>query len=158
MNAETDARNAQPSEDPTRYRAPVTDRINVEPAILRGMTVTEAKVISIVTVPLFVVLGGIVLLLTGFWQFILVLGIAGPLVTLWYASAYLQRAKRGRPDGYYTQAIHLWLAKRGFAANQFLSHHGQWDLGRSLDLSLSHPFEVKEATAKSPTTPSSKTP
>ena len=60
-------------------------------------------------------LGVILLLITGFWQFILVLGVAGPLIALWYASAYLQKAKRGRPDGYYTQAIHLWLAKRAGA-------------------------------------------
>ena len=44
MNAETESsgRSAQPEADSTRFRAPVTDRVNVEPAIIRGMTVTEA--------------------------------------------------------------------------------------------------------------------
>lgn len=151
MNADADssARNAQQEVDPTRYRAPVTDRVNVEPAILRGMTMTEAKVISLVTVPLFLVLGTVLMYFTGFWQFILALGFVGPLITLWYASDYLQELKRNRPDGYYTQAIHLWLAKRGFVNNKFLSHHGQWDLGRSLDLNLAHPYELKEKPAKS---------
>jgi conjugative transfer region protein (TIGR03750 family) len=153
MNAETESsgRNAQPEADSTRFRAPVTDRVNVEPAIIRGMTVTEAKVISLVTVPVFLLLGGFLLLITGFWQFILVLGVAGPLVSLWYASAYLQKVKRGRPDGYYTQAIHLWMARRGWVPNKFLSHEGQWDLGRSLDLNLAHPYELKEKAIKSKT-------
>ena len=159
MNAEAESeRNAQQEVDPTRFRAPVTDRVNVEPAIIRGMTVTEAKVISWVTVPLFLLLGGILLLITGFWQFILVLGVAGPLVSLWYASAYLQKAKRGRPDGYYTQAIHLWLAKRGLVTNKFLTHNGQWDLGRSLDLNLAHPYELNAKSAKTHTTTQRKTP
>lgn len=149
MNAENESRVAQQEGDPTRFRAPVTDRVNVEPAIIRGMTVTEAKVISLVTVPVFLLIGGVLLLLTGFWQFILVLGVAGPLVSLWYASGRLQQIKRNRPDGYYTQAIHLWLAKRGLTKNQFLSYHGQWDLGRSLDLNLSHPFELNGKPAKS---------
>ena len=160
MNAEAESsgRNAQPEADSTRFRAPVTDRVNVEPAIIRGMTVTEAKVISLVTVPVFLLLGGILLLITGFWQFILVLGVAGPLIALWYASAYLQKVKRGRSDGYYTQAIHLWLARRGLVANKFLSHHGQWDLGRSLDLNLAHPYELKEKAAKAQPLPQRKTP
>ena len=160
MNADTESsgRNAQQEADPARFRAPVTDRVNVEPAIIRGMTVTEAKVIALITVPLFLLLGGVLLLLTAFWQFILVLGVAGPLVSLWYASGYLQKLKRGRPDGYYTQAIHLWLAKRGLVANKFLSHDGQWDLGRSLDLSLAHPYELKEKAAKPQPSSKSKTP
>lgn len=150
MNADADSfeRNAQQDDDPTRYRAPVTDRVNVEPAILRGMTMTEAKVISLVTVPIFLLLGVALMYFTGFWQFILALGFVGPLITLWYASEYLQGLKRDRPDGYYTQAIHLWLAKRGFVTNKFLSHDGQWDLGRSLDLNLAHPYELKEKATK----------
>lgn len=160
MNADTDSsgRDAQQEADPARLRAPVTDRVNVEPAIIRGMTVTEAKVIALITVPLFLLLGGVLLLLTGFWQFILALGIVGPLVSLWYASGSLQKLKRGRPDGYYTQAIHLWLAKRGLVPSKFISHDGQWDLGRSLDLSLAHPYELKEQAAKPQPSSKSKTP
>lgn len=148
-DSEMSGRDTQQDGDPTRQRAPVTDRVNVEPAIIRGMTVTEAKVIALVTIPLFLLLGGFLLLITGFWQFILALGVAGPMVTLWYASGYLQTLKRGRPDGYYTQAIHLWMAHRGFVTSQFLSHHGQWDVGRSLDLNLSHPYELKAKPVKS---------
>ena len=144
--------------DTTRLRAPVTDRVNVEPAIIRGMTMTEAKVISMVTVPLFLVIGAILMLITGWWQLVLALGIAGPLACLWIGSGYLQGFKRGRPDGYYTQAIHLWMAKRGWVENKFISHHGEWDLGRTLEFTLAHPFEAGSKPPSSTTTSESKHP
>jgi conjugative transfer region protein (TIGR03750 family) len=156
--ADSAARQADQQGESTRFRAPVTDRVNVEPAIMRGMTVTEARLIALVTFPICLLLGVILLMITGFWQFILMLGMVGPLVALWVGSGYLQKIKRGRPDGYYTQAIHLWMAKRGLTTNQFLSHNGQWDLGRSMDFALDHPFEIEEAKTKQTIDPERTTP
>ena len=124
-----------------RQRAPITDRVNVEPAILNGMTLTEAKVIGSVSFVVFMLIGSLLFSVTHYWQFMLVLGTFGPAFVLWFASQYLARIKRGRPDGYYTQAIHLWLAHRGLATPKFLIYHGWWGLGRSLDLSLASAFE-----------------
>lgn len=124
-----------------RQRAPITDRVNVEPAILNGMTLTEAKVIGSVSFVVFMLIGALLFSVTHYWQFMLVLGTFGPDFVLWFASQYLARIKRGRPDGYYTQAIHLWLAHRGLATPKFLIYHGWWGLGRSLDLSLASAFE-----------------
>jgi len=124
-----------------RQRAPITDRVNVEPAILNGMTLTEAKVIGSVSFVVFMLIGALLFSVTHYWQFMLVLGTFGPAFVLWFASQYLARIKRGRPDGYYTQAIHLWLANRGLATPKFLIYHGWWGLGRSLDLSLASAFE-----------------
>ena len=124
-----------------RQRAPITDRVNVEPAILNGMTLTEAKVIGSVSFVVFMLIGALLFSVTRYWQFMLVLGTFGPAFVLWFASQYLARIKRGRPDGYYTQAIHLWLAHRGLATPKFLISHGWWGLGRSLDLSLASAFE-----------------
>ena len=124
-----------------RQRAPITDRVNVEPAILNGMTLTETKVIGSVSFVVFMLIGALLFSVTRYWQFMLVLGTFGPAFVLWFASQYLARIKRGRPDGYYTQAIHLWLAHRGLATPKFLIYHGWWGLGRSLDLSLASAFE-----------------
>jgi conjugative transfer region protein (TIGR03750 family) len=131
-------RSSRESGEGTPERVPLTHRVNVEPSVLRGMTVTEAKVIAAVSVPLFLLLGTVLTLLTGVWQLLLLLAVFGPLATLWFGSARLQDLKRGRPDGYYTQALHLWLARKGYAKCRFLIHQGQWDLGRSLPFSLSH--------------------
>ena len=56
--------------------------------------------------------------------------------------------KRGRPDAYYTQAIHLWLAQRSLAKPRFITYHGWWSLGRSFDLSLASPLEPPQESTK----------
>lgn len=123
-------------------RAPVTDRVNVEPSILNGMTMSEAQWIAIVSGAVFLVVGLLIFAMTGFWQAILMLAIFGPAVTLWLASNQLLRIKRGRPDGYYAQAIHIWVVRTGLAQSKFITHHGYWELGRSLDLSFTTKFDM----------------
>lgn len=124
-----------------RQRAPITDRVNVEPPILNGMTVSEAQVIALASLAVFVLIGGVLFAVTRRWQFLLLLGIFGPAVTLWFASLYLARIKRGRPDAYYKHRIHLWLAARGLAKPRYITHDGWWSLGRSLDFSITSPLD-----------------
>lgn len=124
-------------------RAPVTDRVNVEPAILLGMTATEAKVITAVSLPLFLLVALLVWAATGVWQAVLVLGLFGPLGTMWVAAGRLASIKRGRPDGHYTQAMHLWLADRGLRQCRYIRHHGQWSLGRGFGADISSPLDTR---------------
>lgn len=129
-----------------RQRAPITDRVNVEPPILNGMTVSEAQVIGAASLVVFLLVGGLLFAVTLRWQFVLLLGIFGPIATLWFASLYLARIKRGRPDAYYRQRIDFWLAARGLARPKFITHDGWWSLGRTLDLSLASPLEPPTET------------
>ena len=92
VNAEAEA---------ARNRAPITDRVNAEPAILNGMTVTEAQVIGAASLVVFLVLGGLIFVVIGQWQVLLMLAIFGPALVLWFSSLYLAKIKRGRPDGFY---------------------------------------------------------
>ena len=124
-----------------RRKAPITDRVNVEPPILHGMNATEAKVIAAGSFVVFLLIGGVVFLATGFWQVLLMLVLMGPLASLWFGSSYLERLKRGRPDGFYSQAMHLWLVERGLARSQFILHRGWWSLGRTLGFALESPLE-----------------
>lgn len=121
-------------------RAPITDRVNVEPSILNGMSVTEAKVIGAAALVVFVLIGLAVLATTGMWQVLLLGSLIGPTLTLWFGSEFLARLKRGRPDGYYTQALHLWLAGRGLAQPKFITYQGWWSLGRTLEMRIASPF------------------
>lgn len=123
-----------------RSRAPITDRVNGEPPILNGMTASEAQMIGLVSLVAFLMVGALLFAVTGYWQAILILGILGPLLTLWFGSKYLARIKRGRPDGYYVQAIHLWLVGHGLAQPKFITYSGFWSLGRTLALALSSPL------------------
>jgi len=117
--------------------APVTDRINVEPPILNGMTASEAKIIATFAFAFWALVGGVLGWWLGFWQVLLVTAVPGTMVTIWMASTRLARIKRNRPDGYYRQAIHIRLATWGLRAPVFISHDGHWELGRDLGLSLS---------------------
>lgn len=131
-----------------RHKAPVTDRVNVEPSILNGMNMPEAQVIGAVSLVVFLIIGGLVFSVTRLWQVWLLLSLIGPTLALWFGSLYLARIKRGRPDAYYTQAIHLWLAQRSLAKPRFITYHGWWSLGRSLDLSLASPLEPPQESTK----------
>lgn len=126
------------------HRSVMTDRVNVEPPILNGMSASEAKVISIAAVAFWGSLGLLVSMLTNFWPILIVSLIVFPIATLWVGSVRLATVKRGRPDGYYGQAINLWLAKRGFGS-QYIRHDGYWDLGTSFDLSLAAPMNLDRA-------------
>ena len=127
-----------------RHKAPVTDRVNVEPSILNGMNMPEAQVIGAVSLVVFLIIGGLVFSVTRLWQVWLLLSTFGTAMVLWFASLYLARIKRGRPDAYYTQALHLWLVQRGLAGAKFINHHGWWSLGRSMGFSLESPRHPPE--------------
>ena len=131
-----------------RHKAPVTDRVNVEPSILNGMNMPEAQVIGAVSLVVFLIVGGLVFSATRLWQVWLLLSLIGPTLALWFGSLYLARIKRGRPDAYYTQAIHLWLAQRSLVKPRFITYHGWWSLGRSFDLSLASPLEPPQESTK----------
>ena len=85
--------------------APLTDRVNVEPAILNGMTTTEAQIIGAISFAFCVAIGGLLVAMFGKWQILLIVSLFCPLVILWFASKKLAQVKRNRPDGYYAQAI-----------------------------------------------------
>jgi conjugative transfer region protein (TIGR03750 family) len=119
--------------------APLTDRVNVEPPILHGMTESEATMIGLASLIAWVAVGAVVAVVVGLWQVILVTAVFGPTLTLWKASSYLAGLKRNRPDGYYWQALSLWLAKHGLAPQRFIRHAGYWSLGRDLPFSLQPP-------------------
>jgi conjugative transfer region protein (TIGR03750 family) len=134
-------------------RAPVTDRVNVEPAILHGMTVREAYWIAGLSLLVLLFLSGLVVSVTRWWQAVLLIPLIGTCVCLWLGSQVLQSIKRGRPDAYYTQALQMWLADRGLCQERFLRHEGYWSLGRTLDLSLSSALQPAADVAPVPGLP-----
>ncbi|WP_312840497.1 TIGR03750 family conjugal transfer protein [Delftia tsuruhatensis] len=131
------ASDQQPQE---RRGAPLTDRVNAEPAIINGMSATEASYIGGASLAISVVLGGGLFFLTGYWHFIFVLGIALPMVTIWYSSFYLQSIKRSKPERWYVQAFRIYLARKGIVKSRYITHDGYMELGRKIN---SDPFSQK---------------
>ena len=112
--------------------APLTDRTNREPAILRGLTSSEAHTAIIVVMPFWVVVALIVAVTTKMWALGVLIASLAPMLTIWGGAGWLAKKKRNKPDYYYLHSYRLWLAKNGFR-NPFISHKGMWDLGREIN-------------------------
>lgn len=112
--------------------APLTDRVNSEPPIFNGMAETEAMYLGAAGFIVSACIGLFVSSMTGKFSLMAIICIAVPLLVLWYGSLYLQKIKRGKPEGCYVQATRIWLANHGFMKNPYLAHDGFFDLGRRL--------------------------
>lgn len=112
--------------------APLTDRVNSEPPVLRGLSVTEVMIATALFFPVWLVIGLLAARLFSHWQILILLGIFGPLFSVWASAGLLASVKRNRPDHYYRQAWRWWLHRHGLWTAPFISHHGAWDLGRTL--------------------------
>src|SRR5215216_4114933 len=112
--------------------APLTDRVNSEPAIMKGLSASETLVAMAVFFPLWFVIGGLLALLFKRWQILLLLGVIGPLVSVWVGGGFLAKFKRNRPDHFYRHAFVLWRHRLGLGRTPFTAQRGAWDLGRSM--------------------------
>jgi conjugative transfer region protein (TIGR03750 family) len=130
----------------TRARhAPITDRVNAEPAIVNGMTASEGGQIAVACLLLYGAMGGILTLLTGWWHIALFLILFGSGATLWFGSLYLAKVKRGRPAGFYVQAIQLWLVRHRLTTTVLLRHANYWSVGREMPFGgFTSPLVVRE--------------
>jgi conjugative transfer region protein (TIGR03750 family) len=130
--------------------APLTDRINSEPPVLRGLSVTEVMIATALFFPVWLVIGLLAARLFSHWQILILLGIFGPLFSVWASAGLLASVKRNRPDHYYWQAWRWWLHRHGLWTVPFIAHRGAWDLGRSLP----SPRPSAWGSRRTPSTPS----
>lgn len=120
-------------------KAPLTDRVNSEPPIINGMSSGEANYIGAASMLVSILIGILLYWITDIWVIPFLLCIIGPMLCLWYGSLYLQKVKRGRPEGFYLHAMHLFFAARKLVKAKFILHHGYYELGCRLYLDLSRP-------------------
>lgn len=114
--------------------APLTDRANREPDILRGLTSSEATLAILIVAPIWLLIGVLVAVITEIWALGVLLASLAPMITIWIAAGWLAKVKRNKPDDYYTHSFRYWLAANGFR-NPFISHKGYWENGRNMDVS-----------------------
>lgn len=112
--------------------APLTDRINAEPSILRGLSLSEAWLAIGVSfgvwIPVSLLIG---LLMQHLPAAVIFMG-AGPIFTVWALSGWLAQTKRNRPDYFYQHKFKRWMAAKGWWPSRFVHTNGAWDIGRSL--------------------------
>lgn len=114
----------------------LAERLNAEPAIFKGCSVSELGMIVggavAVWLPVSLLAAWLIGAITmGFG--IAGIGVVGTVVVM---AGMFQRLKRNRPDGYYQQRLRIWLAEQGWKQAPFVLRSGTWDLGRSADAPL----------------------
>ena len=118
--------------DKTRGHAPLTDRANREPAILRGLTSSEAQLAIFIVMPIYTVVGLVVVFVTKIWALGVLIASLAPMLTVWVVAGWLAKVKRNKPDYYYQHRFKLWLAKNGLKKSRFIDHDGFWETGRDV--------------------------
>ncbi len=126
-----DTPNDQPGFDSVPLEAPCIDRVNVEPAILLGLSSSEAVWTIAAAFAIWVPVGLAVGLATRIMAIGVLVATLMPLATVYLAALKMAAVKRDRPDLYYLHLFRQSLARRGLRRSRFIVHSGGWDLGRS---------------------------
>lgn len=107
-------------------------RLNAEPSIFRGCSLSELMLLAasgaIVWIPFWLIICG----LLGYLMMGVGVGVLSIIGWVFVGGTLLQKAKRGRPIGYYQLRIRLWLEDRGLFKTGFIRASRIWDLGRRL--------------------------
>jgi conjugative transfer region protein (TIGR03750 family) len=117
---------------PELLEAPCVDRVNVEPAILLGLSSSEAVWTIGVAFLIWAPVGLIAGLLAHSMAVGVLIATVTPLITVYVSAQKMAAVKRDRPDLYYLHLFRQTLARRGLRRSRFVIHAGGWDLGRAL--------------------------
>lgn len=107
-------------------------RLNAEPSIFRGCSLSELMLLVIVGGTVLVPVSVIVCGLLGYLM--MGAGIGLLLVIAWVVigATVLQKLKRGRPQGYYQLRLRLWMEDLHLVKPEFIRCGQVWDIGRRL--------------------------
>ena len=129
--------------------APLTDRVNNEPPILKGLSATETGVAMAVFFPLWFVVGGAFAFLFHHWQILMLMGVIGPMVSVWVSAGSFARLKRNRPDHYYLHFFVRALHRLGLKRSPFIVRPGGWSLGREMPEIVAKPLSLAQRLTRS---------
>jgi conjugative transfer region protein (TIGR03750 family) len=124
------------------HAAPCVDRVNVEPAILLGLSSSEAVWTIAAAFSVWVPIGILMGLVTRSMAIGVLIASVTPLLTVYVAALKMAAVKRDRPDLYYLHLFRQRLARIGLRHSRFINHAGPWDLGRSLP-----PLRARQASS-----------
>ncbi|WP_230971770.1 TIGR03750 family conjugal transfer protein [Nitrogeniibacter aestuarii] len=111
--------------------APLVDRCNGAPPVVRGLTATEVTWVVGVALAFWAPFAVIAWLFTGWPVLAVVVLFIGPALSVYLMAGWFARMKRDRPQDFHVLLAKRWLAKKTGFFDHFISHRGAWDLGRS---------------------------
>lgn len=105
-------------------------RLNGEPAIFRGCALSELMLLALsgalIWFPFWLIVCGIL----GFFMMGIGVGVISIIGWVFFGGTVLQKAKRGRPLGYYQLRLKLMMEKFGVAKTNTIRDSKIWDVGR----------------------------
>lgn len=110
----------------------VADLICVEPLLYKGLTTTELTSLAIGGFLVWAVGGMLVIILSGGSLFMMFsafpIGLIMTIGTIVLGARVIQKYKRGKPDGYYEQKIHIKLKKTGLGRSHLIVSDQKWSV------------------------------
>lgn len=107
------------------------NRLNGEPAIFKGCSLSELMILAgggaAVCIPFSLMVCG----LFGFMMAGVGIGVLLTIGSVVVGSLWLQKAKRGRPLGFYQLRLKLMLEDRGLLNTGFIRESRVWGIGRT---------------------------
>ncbi|EKT2295786.1 TIGR03750 family conjugal transfer protein [Salmonella enterica] len=107
------------------------ERLNREPAVFRGLTVSELLIALLAGLAAGAVAGTILAILWRNWSLIPGSALPGATLAILCGGRWLARLKRGRPENWLYRALELKLARLGIGTQRFVLHDGVWAIRRS---------------------------
>ena len=107
------------------------ERLNREPAVFRGLTVSELLIALLVGLATGATAGAIPAVLWRNWSFVPGCALPGGAQAILCGGRWLARLKRGRPESWLYRARELKLARFGIGTQRFVLHDGVWAIRRS---------------------------
>lgn len=107
------------------------ERLNREPAVFRGLTVSELLIALLAGLAAGAVAGTILSILWRNWSLIPGSALPGAALAILCGGRWLARLKRGRPESWLYRALELKLARIGIGTQRFVLHDGVWAIRRS---------------------------
>jgi conjugative transfer region protein (TIGR03750 family) len=108
------------------------NRLNGEPAIFKGCSLSELMILTgagaAICIPLSLVVCGVL----GFMMAGVGIGVLATIGSVVVGSLWLQKAKRGRPIGFYQLRLKLMLEDRGIIKTGFIRQSQVWGIGRTV--------------------------
>lgn len=106
------------------------DRLNEEPVIFIGMTNSELKTASLISMSVWIPCSIVLAAVVGKAVLGLALGVGLAFVTLWLLGKRLRVLKRGKPKQYHAMAIRAFFEDRGLLSKTMIRQNQVWDIRR----------------------------
>lgn len=107
------------------------ERLNREPVVFRGLTVSELLIALLVGLATGAVVGTIPAILWRNLSLIPGCALPGGALAILCGGRWLARLKRGRPESWLYRVLELKLARFGIGTQRFVLQDGVWTIRRS---------------------------